>query len=183
MLPATIAGQRDIASRGASLAGEKAPVIAVNSAQPPSVGQSTLSATASQVAIASYLRPEKFVIPPSQAPTLVHDLHLPPAVGRMGESRTGSFPRHRLKLQSWAEALVEREVLHYPIEIFRDATHWTATVPGLPVTAIDSSRERVERRIGEALRFHLQACVDEGQRIPLARRAATAGDVVKIYLR
>lgn len=66
----------------------------------------------------------------------------------------------------------------YPIRWHKGKGTWTAWPIGLPVTAMDTTKEKTRRRLYRAIQSHLECLIERGRPLPSPPRKLLGKDEV-----
>ena len=88
----------------------------------------------------------------------------------------GFMKSHSAALRKEAPALLAR--YRYPIEWHRGKGTWSAWPAGLPVVAMDTTKEKTRRKLYRAIESHLECLMERGVPLPVPPRKAQGPDEV-----
>jgi predicted RNase H-like HicB family nuclease len=88
----------------------------------------------------------------------------------------GFMKSHSAALRKEAPTLLAR--YRYPIQWHRGKGTWSAWPVGLPVVAMDTTREKTRRKLYRAIESHLECLMERGLPLPPPPRKAKGPDEV-----
>jgi hypothetical protein len=88
----------------------------------------------------------------------------------------GFMKSHSVALRKEAPALLAR--YRYPIEWHQGKGTWSAWPVGLPVVAMDTTRDKTRRKLYRAIESHLECLMERGLPLPHPPRKAKGPDEV-----